>query len=57
MYEEFARVRANELRAASLTIEHRMRWSQIRTIERLEKALRVARIRLSTAGARVMRTN
>lgn len=57
MYEEFARVRTNELRAASQTIEHRMRWAEIRTFERLEKALRVARIRLTSAGLRVMRTN
>ena len=57
MYEELSRVRGNELRAAELTISHRMEWAEISTIERLEKALRLARRRFQPAGVPVLKTN
>jgi len=57
MYEELARARTNELRASEQTINHRMRWAEISTIERLEKALRVARGRLYSVSSPVLKTN
>ena len=57
MYEELSRVRGNELRAAELTISHRMEWAEISTIDRLEKALRAARSRFSPSGVPVLKTN
>ena len=57
MYEELARARANELRASEHTINHRMRWAEISTIERLEKALRVARGRFYSVATPVLKTN
>ena len=57
LYEELARARQNEFRAAELTISHRMRWAEISTIDRLEKALRAARSRFSPSGVPVLKTN
>ena len=57
MYEELARARANELRAAEHTINNRMQWAEISTIERLEKALRVARGRVYSVAAPILKTN
>ncbi|MEP7216414.1 MAG: hypothetical protein ABI782_09180 [Anaerolineaceae bacterium] len=57
MYEELARARANELRVAEHTISHRMRWAEVSTIERLEKALRVARGRFYSVAGPILKTN
>ena len=57
LYEELARARQTEFRAAELTIRHRMRWAEISTIDRLEKALRAARSRFSPSGVPVLKTN
>lgn len=47
MYERLLiESRAMELKAQETEIRHRMEWHQIATIERLEKALSVAKRRL-----------
>ena len=56
MYEpELAATRGIELRAAATTIHHRMKWAELRTIERLEKELRLARGRSGTAVPPLLR--
>lgn len=57
VYEEFVQARQNELRAADLTIAHRMQWAELRTIDRLESALRAARGRFYSGGVPVLKTN
>lgn len=57
LYEELARARQTEFRAAEYTIQHRMEWAEISTIDRLEKALRAARSRFSPSGVPVLKTN
>ncbi len=56
-FDELATVRANELRANEQTINNRMQWAEIRTIDRLEKALRTARGRVSSGAIPVLKTN
>ena len=46
MLEEIINARQTELRLSARRIEHRMEWEQIFKIERLERALRLARVRL-----------
>ena len=56
MHEEIIRAREIELRAARQSIENRMQWTEISTIERLEAALRRARRRSQPAGLPVPET-
>lgn len=56
MHEEIDRAREIELRAARQSIENRMQWTEISTIERLEAALRWARRRSQPAGLPVSET-
>ncbi len=56
-FDELATVRANELRANEQTISNRMQWAEIRTIDRLEKALRTARGRFNSGSIPVLKTN
>ena len=53
MYYELAQTTSIELRAAEQTIHQRMEWDEIKTIERLEKALRVARGRANLSPVAV----
>ena len=48
MLQEIAAARETELRLSARKIEHSMEWEQIFKIERLERALRLARVRLRT---------
>ena len=57
MHEEIIRAREIDLRAARQSIENRMQWTEISTIERLEAALRRARRRSQSAGLPVPETN
>ena len=57
MYEEIDHAREIELRAARQSIENRMQWTEISTIERLEAALRRARRRSQPAGLPAPETN
>lgn len=49
MYQEIVNAHQAELRALELRIKHRMEWSQLLRIDRLEGALRVARRRVEPA--------
>lgn len=46
MLPELMNARQNELRAFETQINHRMAWAQIMRVERLERALRIARGKL-----------
>lgn len=46
MFPELVNARQAELRVAETQIAHRMAWAQIVRVERLERALKVARGRL-----------
>ena len=46
MYYEMMNARITELRVAETTINNRMMWEQVSRIERLERALKMARGRL-----------
>ncbi|MBK6318880.1 MAG: hypothetical protein IPI33_08970 [Dehalococcoidia bacterium] len=46
MYEELLRARQSDLALATRTIERRIEWEQLLRIDRLERALKVARGRL-----------
>jgi hypothetical protein len=46
MFPELVHARQTELRVAETQIAHRMAWAQIVRVERLERALKVARGRL-----------
>jgi hypothetical protein len=46
MFEVLAQARAMEVAAMSRELEQRMEWHQFKTIEKLERALRVARGRI-----------
>ena len=46
MYEEMMNARLTELRVAEKTIASRMLWEQVSRIDRLERALKMARGRL-----------
>jgi hypothetical protein len=45
----FARARENERVATELTLQYRREWYEFRKVEKLERALRVARTRLHLA--------
>ena len=57
LFDELVHARANELRANEQTINNRMQWAEIRTIERLENALRTARGRFTSGSIPVLKTN
>ena len=46
MYEEMINARLTELRVADKTISQRMMWEQVSRIDRLERALKMARGKL-----------
>lgn len=46
MYEEMMNARLTELRVAEKTITNRMMWEQVSRIDRLERALKMARGKL-----------
>jgi hypothetical protein len=46
MYEEMINARLTELRVADKTISQRMMWEQVSRIDRLERALKMARVKL-----------
>ena len=51
MLEEIVKVRQTELLRSARTIERRMEWEQISRVERLERALKLARGRLRNQPA------
>ena len=57
LFDELVHARENELRANEQTISNRMQWAEIRTIERLENALRTARGRFTSGSIPVLKTN
>jgi hypothetical protein len=46
LYQDLFNARQSEVHAAGRTIEQRMAWDQISRIERLESALRAAKVHL-----------
>jgi len=56
-FDELVHARENELRANEQTISNRMQFAEIRTIERLENALRTARGRFYSGSIPVLKTN
>lgn len=57
MLEEMMRAHAATLRISQTTIEHRMEWEQVSRIERLERALKVAKSKLNFLPTLSARTN
>lgn len=57
MYEEYANHRANELRAAETQILHRIEWERLSRFERLERALKAARAKLTFPVGTSLKTN
>jgi hypothetical protein len=53
MYEEMFNARKIEIAAADRTLRQRMEWHEGSRIERLENALRVARVRVNWPGSPV----
>jgi len=46
LYQDIFNARQAEVRAAGRTIDQRIAWDQISRVERLESALRAAKVRL-----------
>ena len=57
MLDENMKANINNLRNQDLMIQHRMQWAQVSRIDRLERALKVARGKLSFAPTLSARTN
>ena len=57
MYQEFANARLAEVRVAETKIKHRIEWTQFTRVDRLERALRVARGRVQAPASGVLNTN
>lgn len=57
MYQEFANARLAEVRLAETQIKHRIEWAQLTRIDRLERALRVARGRVQAPATGILKTN
>lgn len=57
MLTELVNARQAELRIAETRIAHRMTWAQIVRVERLERALKVARGRLQMLPTLFPKTN
>ena len=57
MLEENMNANINNFRNAELMIGHRMQWAQISRVDRLERALKVARGKLSFLPTLSARTN
>ncbi len=57
MLHELVNARQAELRVAETRIAHRMAWSQIVRVERLERALTIARSRLQVLSTLFPKAN
>jgi hypothetical protein len=57
MLEEVMNAHLTELKVSSRKIEHRAAWEQVSRIERLERALKSARGRMSVLPTFSARTN
>lgn len=57
MLEENMNANISNLRSAGRMIEHRMQWEQISRVDRLERALKVARSKLTFLPNLSARTN